>query len=85
VVNYSGSLNYNLFLGGFVMGNKLDILRDYQVAEAEAMELDNVCHQIDDSKLASEFLKVYDEKRKSVQNECRNLQTILEAIEAAED
>ena len=67
------------------MGNKLDILRYYQVAEAEAMELDNVCHQIDDSKLASEFLKVYDEKRKSVQNECRNLQTILEAIEAAED
>lgn len=67
------------------MGNKLDILRDYQVAEAEAMELDNVCDEIGNSTLASEFLKVYDEKRKSVQNECRNLQNILEAIEAAED
>lgn len=67
------------------MGNKLDILRDYQVAESEAAELDNFCAKIRNSALAADFLKVYDEKRRSVINECRNLQNILEAIEAAED
>lgn len=67
------------------MGNKLDILRDYQVAEAEAAELDSFCAKIRNSDLAADFLKVYDEKRRSVINECRNLQNILEAIEAAED
>lgn len=67
------------------MGNKLDILRDYQVAEEEAVELDGVCSQFSQSEVTRDLLKVYDEKRRSVQNECRNLQTILEAIEAAED
>ncbi len=67
------------------MGNKLDILRDYQVAEAEAAELDSVCDKIGSSVNSSKLLKVYDKKRKSVRNECSNLQNILEAIEAAED
>lgn len=67
------------------MGNKLDILRDYQVAEEEAVSLDSVCEQFSHSELTRDLLKVYDEKRKSIQNECRNLASILEAMEAAED
>ncbi|GBG94497.1 hypothetical protein LFYK43_09560 [Ligilactobacillus salitolerans] len=67
------------------MGNKLDILRDYQVAEEEAAELDSVCAMMGDSTVSHNLLKVYDEKRRSVRNEISNLQNILEAIEAAED
>lgn len=44
------------------MSNKLDILRDYQVAVEKITELDHVCEEISQSNRGRHLLEAYDEK-----------------------
>ena len=67
------------------MGNKLDILNDYQVAEKKAAELSSACAKLHDRDRTQHLQSAYDEKLRSVELQRDNLGVILEAIDAAED
>ncbi|KRL97543.1 hypothetical protein [Liquorilactobacillus satsumensis] len=67
------------------MSNKLDILRDYQVAVEKITELDHVCEEISQSNRGRHLLEAYDEKKRNAEAERDRLEDILEAMAAAED
>ncbi|KRN11539.1 hypothetical protein [Liquorilactobacillus mali] len=67
------------------MGNKFDILHDYQETVAKIAELDEVCTRISNSKRGRHLLNAYDEKKRNVEEEREQLEIILEAMNAAED
>ena len=74
-----------MFLGGLVMGNKLDILNDYQVAQRKATELSHICTKLHCDGRTQHLQATYDEKLKRIETKRDNLGVILEAINAAED
>ncbi|KRL03156.1 hypothetical protein [Liquorilactobacillus capillatus] len=67
------------------MGNKFDILAEYQAAEAKVAELNDVCEKINHSSRGRHLLNAYDEKRRNLLAERDHLEIILEAMSAAED
>ena len=46
------------------MGNKFDILHEYQLAEQKCAELTNVCEKLHGTKRGSHLVAVYDAKLK---------------------
>jgi hypothetical protein len=85
VLDYSSRHSQILFLGGFVMSNKFDIIHEYQVVEAKLAELDQVCERISETNRGKHLLEAYDEKRQQLSAEKDRLGAILEAMSAAED
>lgn len=67
------------------MGNKLDILHEYQLANQKCAELNNVCEKLHGTKRNEHLVAVYDEKLKQTESERDHLRAILQAIDAAED
>ena len=67
------------------MGNKFDILHEYQLAEQKCAELTNVCEKLHGTKRNNHLVAVYDEKLKQTESERDHLRVILQAIDAAED
>ena len=47
------------------MGNKFDILHEYQLAEQKCAELTNVCEKLHGTKRGSHLVAVYDAKQKT--------------------
>ena len=47
------------------MGNKFDILHEYQLAEQKCAELTNVCEKLHGTKRGSHLVAVYDAKLKN--------------------
>lgn len=67
------------------MGNKLDILHEYQLAEQKCAELTNVCEKLHGTKRGSHLMAVYDAKLKDTKDRRDHLGVILKAMDAAED
>lgn len=67
------------------MGNKLDILRDYEKAVQKASELNDVCAKISTTTRMRHLFADYDQRRRAAEVEREQLGFILEAMDAAED
>lgn len=67
------------------MGNKMDILRDYEALTQKASELNDVCAKISTTTRTQHLFDDYDQKRKQAEAERTQLGFILEAMDAAED
>lgn len=67
------------------MGNKLDILHEYQLVEQRCAELNNVCEKLHGTKPTSHLTAVYDAKLKDSIARLDHLEVILRAMDAAED
>ena len=67
------------------MGNKLDILHEYQLAEEKCSELSNVCEKLHGTKRGNHLIEVYEEKLRNTESQRDNLSVILDAMDAAED
>ncbi len=50
------------------MGNKFDILHEYQLAEQKCAELTNVCEKLHGTKRGSHLVAVYDAKLKDTKD-----------------